>query len=397
MTSKVSAETVLQRQPNLKFRTQPDSSLEIKLEQKWVPVAHSNGLGILEVFSQPRKFSEGLKLLQSRVVGRQDWMELTTAIKRMIGLGILCPPRRTQKARSQRGFDRSDIHTAMLNDQARTSGYLEAISQTVKPGDVVVDLGTGTGVLAVAAALAGAKKVYAIEAGQIGATAQKVFAANGVEDRITLVPGWSTKVELPEKADVLVSEILGNSPFGEKVLEYTLDARRRFLKPGARMIPFGLKIQAALVSLPSRLRDIPCKKNVKKWQTEYGIDFSPLLELPQRLQRRTISSQNCADVQFPENLSELAEIDFRSHESFTLEAPAKVTAPAQSPGQGVIVSFVAQLTEELNITTYPELAGPTCHWASQLWLLPGPSCTPPGGSLEILYSYANSGAQLRLL
>ena len=63
----------------------------------------------------------------------------------------------------------------MLNDRARTDAFIRAIEATVRPGDVVVDLGTGTGVLALAAARAGARRVYAIEASGVGRAARSVF------------------------------------------------------------------------------------------------------------------------------------------------------------------------------------------------------------------------------
>ena len=71
-----------------------------------------------------------------------------------------------------------------------------------------------------------------------------------MEGRITLVPGWSRQIELPEQADLLVSEIIGNEPFEEEVLETTLDARRRLLKPGARLIPNALTLFARPLELP---------------------------------------------------------------------------------------------------------------------------------------------------
>jgi predicted RNA methylase len=69
--------------------------------------------------------------------------------------------------------------------------------------------------LAIAAACA-SSHVYAIEASGIGKLAKAIFKANGLADRITLIEGWSTQVNLPEKADVLISEIIGNEPLGEQ-------------------------------------------------------------------------------------------------------------------------------------------------------------------------------------
>ena len=62
-------------------------------------------------------------------------------------------------------------HARMLHDDRRTGDYLAALAAAVRPGDVVLDIGTGSGVLAVAAARAGARRVYAVEASDIAEVA----------------------------------------------------------------------------------------------------------------------------------------------------------------------------------------------------------------------------------
>jgi precorrin-6B methylase 2 len=164
----------------------------------------------------------------------------------------------------------------MLHDDRRTGDYLAAVAQAVRPGDVVVDIGTGSGVMAIAAARAGARHVYAIEASDIAGVAERVFVANGVEDRVTLIPGWSRQVQLPEPADVLVSEVIGNEPLEEEILETTLDARRRLLKPDGRLVPNALTLFARPLLLPeieARQRALGRSRAVPS----YGIDFGHLL------------------------------------------------------------------------------------------------------------------------
>ena len=67
---------------------------------------------------------------------------------------------------------------------------------------------------------------------------------------MTLIRGWSRDIELPERADVLVAEVIGNEPFEEEILETTLDARRRLLKPDARLIPHTLELVARPLLIP---------------------------------------------------------------------------------------------------------------------------------------------------
>ncbi|HMR10127.1 MAG TPA: 50S ribosomal protein L11 methyltransferase, partial [Polyangiaceae bacterium] len=141
------------------------------------------------------------------------------------------------------------IHAAMLGDEVRTLAWLNAVRAQVRPGDVVVDVGTGTGILAVAAVQAGARHVYALEASSCIGAARALIDANGVADRVTLIRGWSTALELPERADVLVSEILDDDPFGEGILEVTADSWQRHLKPDARQLPRALTLYGQLVEM----------------------------------------------------------------------------------------------------------------------------------------------------
>jgi SAM-dependent methyltransferase len=116
--------------------------------------------------------------------------------------------------------------------------YRDAIQRTVKPGDVVVDLGAGTGLLSFFALQAGARHVYAIEMSGIADVAAELIEANGFRGRITLIRKNSKRVRLPERCDVLVTETLSTFCFDtENTIEFVADARDRFLKPGGRIIP----------------------------------------------------------------------------------------------------------------------------------------------------------------
>ena len=99
-------------------------------------------------------------------------------------------------------------------------------------------------------------------------------------DTVTLVPGWSREIELPERADLLVAELIGNEPLEEEILETTLDARRRLLKPGARLVPHRLTLLARPLRLPegeARQRAIG-RSAVERWRGLYEMEFQPLLD-----------------------------------------------------------------------------------------------------------------------
>jgi len=126
----------------------------------------------------------------------------------------------------------------MLADSVRTAAYSAAILGNPSDfrGKVVVDVGTGSGILAWFAVKAGARKVYAIEASDMAFRASVLLGANGVGDRVTIIKGKVEEVTLPELADVIVSEPMGFMLIHERMLESYINARR-FLRPGGKMYP----------------------------------------------------------------------------------------------------------------------------------------------------------------
>lgn len=138
-----------------------------------------------------------------------------------------------------------DYHLSMLHDTARMDAFRRAIDASVRPGDVVVDLGCGSGVLSFMACEAGARKVYAIEGGPVIEVARELAVDNGFADRIEFLGGWSIEVGIPEPADVLISETIGNAGLDEGIVAWTLDARQRLLRPDAVLLPQRLRTWVA--------------------------------------------------------------------------------------------------------------------------------------------------------
>ena len=239
-------------------------------------------LGVLEKFARPTSMRQFADKVQ--VAGIEEFVEATSLVARLREEGFLVDASGVAMRRAV-GFDSPAIHVAMLDDLTRARAFVQAIERTVRPGDVVVDVGTGTGVLAVAAARAGAKRVYAIEEGGVADAANQVFAANGVADRVTLVRGRSTTVELPERADVLVSEILGSDPLAEDIVSVFRDARRRWLRPDARLIPQSLDVLLLPVDLPDGYLSTRTftGENVARWRAGLGVNFDPLVDFAARI------------------------------------------------------------------------------------------------------------------
>ena len=292
--------------------------------------------------------------------GTLDWMEQSATVRQLVSAGALA--REAVRAPHQ-GFGAPTIHVKMLHDVERVAAYLRAIREVVRPDDIVVDLGTGTGVLAVAAAKAGARHVYAIEESAIGDTAQEVFATNGLSDRITLVRGHSTRVELPERGTVLVTETLGNDPLDEGILFFVADARRRLLVPGARLIPSAIDLVLQLVEAP--IDDTLSERVIAEWLHRYGVDLHPLLHRHRAAVTR-LSHE-------PETLARLARCSepVRS-ERLALDADAepdaerslRIRATAPAAHVGVAVGYDAHLSPSVVLRVGPHHeGGKPLHWS----------------------------------
>ena len=139
-----------------------------------------------------------------------------------------------------------------LIDEERTTAFKQAIESTVRPGDVVVDGGSGTGVLAMFAADAGAKKVYALELDDDNVRVlQSIFAANGYGAQIEVLHGDATTLNLPEKVDVIVCEMIATVLI-EELQVPVMNNLLRQANRGYRVVLEQYHCHADLVQSPNR-------------------------------------------------------------------------------------------------------------------------------------------------
>lgn len=380
------------REVRVRLTDEDEIGIDVGAEQLHAPRV---ALALLDAFATPKRVSEVLDSVAS--AGAEQLLEAQGCVEDMVRNGVLVVPEQ-RAALGTRGWVRPSIHMLMLDDRGRTNGFCDALRATVLPDDVVVDIGTGTGVLATCAALAGARKVFAVESSGIAEVATRVFAANNVTDRVTLLRDRSTRVTLPERASVLVTETIGNDPLDEQMLEIVADAKRRLLTPDARIIPSGIEIYGIAVDIPRTVleRHVFTKRKVDSYRAEYGIDFGPLEQ--HRLscsEPIMLDSRDVATWPLGEPVL-LAAIDMTG--PFETVVSSRVTTRISRDSQylGVMLAFRATLAPGIVLSTLPDDFDSTSHWAHALFPAFDCPAVKAGAEITIDYSYERGTTTVRV-
>src|SRR5439155_6787570 len=140
----------------------------------------------------------------------------------------------------------------MIADGCRMRAYSGALKRAITSDSCVLDIGAGTGILSLLACQYGARKVYAVEPSSAIAIAEEAARANGFADRMECIQALSTDIRLPQKADVIVSDLRGVLPLFQQHLPSIVDARSRLLAPSGNLIPKRDVLWAAVVETPRR-------------------------------------------------------------------------------------------------------------------------------------------------
>jgi Tfp pilus assembly protein PilF len=281
-------------------------------------------------------------------------------------------------------------HFTMLNDETRNDAYDRAIRAAVRPGDHVLEIGTGSGILAMMAARAGAQRVTTCEMNPaLADVARQIVAANGFADRVAVLSRKSTQVEigrdLPKPADLLVMEIFDSILLGEGVLPSLADARARLLVPGARVLPQRATVYACALEIPGLRRVNPIRRIAGFDLSTFEVFSNPagqMVELSAEPHRRLTEP------------FKLFDFDFRSDVPDRGEIRLDVPVTAAGAVHGVAVWYDLFLDDDIVMTTAPGIE--RNHWKQAVDFLPEDMPVVVGQTLKASARYASTRLKVEI-
>lgn len=235
-------------------------------------------------------------------------------------------------------------YCALIADPVRMDAYQDALRSAVTPDSVVLDLGTGIGTFAVLACRYGARRVYAVEPGDAIHLARRVAEDNGVTDRVEFYQDLSTRISLPEPADVMISDLRAVLPLFQQHIPSIVDARARLLQPDAVLIPRMDTLWGAVIYAPDLYR-----KMTSPWHDSLPVDMEATRPILTQMSRRAFAS---ADQLVTEPAC-WATLDYRTIESPDVAGTLEWTVTQPSIGHGILLWFDTELAEGIGFSNAP--------------------------------------------
>ncbi|NKC16469.1 MAG: methyltransferase domain-containing protein [Gammaproteobacteria bacterium] len=277
------------------------------------------------------------------------------------------------------------LHLAMIQDDVRMKAFSQALRQSITPQSIVIDIGTGTGILAFLAARYGARKVIGLDRGGLIREARRIKALNFADAPVTFHTKDVICDELPRaKADVLVCELLGNFGIDENVVEVLIRARTEMLKHGGVMIPRDLRLMMAPVQCTKAYR------GAVSWQKkQWDIDFSPLQERAYN----TVYQTSGEEVQLLAAPVVLAAIDFTTIEGPITVSRVSITFRRAGKLHGLSGWFRSTLGDDIVLDSGPDTV--QTHWGQVFFPIGEPLSVKRGGRLEVEFKERLAGDEIR--
>ncbi len=290
---------------------------------------------------------------------------------------MLCPTSRCQlpAARYLYAPMRIEYHRTLIADKERNIAFQRALASVIKKGrTTVADIGAGTGLLGLMAAKLGAREVYLYETAEVAGVAAEVLKANRAKG-CQLMPCHSTEMQNPPRADIIVSETLGNYALEENIVDTMNDARIRHLAIGGRVIPFRIGQFVAPV-ITDRIHN-----ELSVWDgAPSDIDLSvPKTMSLNNVYVRTFALEDLLDD--GRSAHEWDEVDLRNKAKSARKGEASWSLTAPNTIYGFAYWWTADLVPGISLSTAPD--APRTHWEQLYFPLMTPIEAKAGESIMV--------------
>ena len=275
-------------------------------------------------------------------------------------------------------------HFRLVEDRQRNACFSKAFETLIGPDDIVLELGTGTGLLAMMAARAGAKHVYTCEADEdIARVARDIIARNGFADRITVIDAMSTDLKvgkhLPEPADILISD-----NFSESIVSYYdplkfMDhAFTNLMKEDCVSIPCAATIKAAIT-------DDTTQRRHYRMDDPDGFDLTPFnvfAPLAYSVGEQAIIDQPVSDV------ADLLSLTFAPGDiSFKNHGRSEVTMKQDAKATAILQWFEMTFSPGNVLSTFPDQCAHPQYRSAVLYPFVDPINVQAGEALSIAWEH----------
>jgi len=291
----------------------------------------------------------------------------------------------------------SQWHFDMLADTARNDAFDQALRKAVTPDAHVLDIGTGSGLLAMMAARAGAQQVTGCEmVPALAEVSQRIIQANRLDDRIKVLNKKSTSMtvgeDIPDKADLLVSEILDVGLLGEGVLPTLRHAWANLLQPNATIIPKAADIYGVLI-------ESAALKQVNPVGLISGFDLSEFNHFRaeggiQSVELNSVEHRPLSEM-FPIQSFDFKHLPPATSEHSPNTQRLEVTINQSGQIHAIAFWFALHLDDEITVSTAPD--GEMKHWKQALYFFPNTRPVKQGQRLLVEVQQFENRLQFQLV
>jgi len=267
-------------------------------------------------------------------------------------------------------------HFSIVRDETRNEAYDAALRRALRPGMRVLEIGAGSGLLAMMAARTDAAEVVTCEMNPaVAEAAREIIVKNGLADRVRVVAKLSSDLDLATDlggpAEVMVSEIVSNNMVGEAALAATEQAFRRLLRAGALIIPARGIVRVALAE--------DAKAERERMGMVSGFDLSPFNRLAAFCQHIRVGDER---LTLRSDAGDLFTFDFQAGGPFP-EARASVALTAHGGPVNGVAQWIRLDMDDQGYYENRPAPGATSCWAVLFYPLPQSIDPCPGDVITV--------------